>query len=362
MKILFITDTTIRGRSGVGDYTICLCEELRGLGVDCDILGLSTLFSISYNEIFDRVRFYNPTWVSVQFAPNVYSRRGLVTPWSFPWNALRKWPVHFMFHETWIGVHKGAQTRERYIGKFQKLGIKLTLKSVKPRVIHSTNYLSSSILASSGIANKILPLFGAIPVVKSTSDPYIDELLKFSSENVRSDWFVATFFGSLHNSSYLSQAIFRLQTLCLKIRKKLLIVSVGHSHQVNTIFDSLDLTLPIFGKPHFLIKGPMDQSEISRWLGYADCGLSTTPINIIEKSSSAAAFIDHGVPVVVLDQGSDVHGIDTKRVDHGNKFILYTDLSEACFPSFPFKFDALPLRTTVTRKFLNDLSLNRRNK
>ena len=54
----------------------------------------------------------------------------------------------------------------------------------------------------------------------------------------------------------------------------------------------------------FVDLGELPAEQISWMLQETDIGLATTPWPVIEKSSSAAAFLDHGIPVLVSREDS----------------------------------------------------------
>jgi hypothetical protein len=79
---------------------------------------------------------------------------------------------------------------------------------------------------------------------------------------------------------------------------------LGHSPGAEEHFEDWSKALGTTDSTRFLVKGKIPFGELSAWLGRADCGLSTTPLNVIEKSGSAVAFAEHGVPVLVTHSGS----------------------------------------------------------
>jgi hypothetical protein len=63
------------------------------------------------------------------------------------------------------------------------------------------------------------------------------------------------------------------------------------------------------GRFSFAALGERSPEEISTFLQSIDFGIATTPWSLIGKSGTAAAMLDHGVPVVVTrNDGSTVDG------------------------------------------------------
>jgi hypothetical protein len=105
------------------------------------------------------------------------------------------------------------------------------------------------------------------------------------------------------------------------------------------------------------VTGPLSSSDLSSWINYADCGLSTTPFNIIDKSSSALAFVDHGLPVIVMDPGSPVRGIDYCQQDLTPDFWLFGDPRLETFECMPPRHASMPRKDRVVQQFIEDLQL-----
>jgi hypothetical protein len=212
-------------------------------------------------------------------------------------------------------------------------------------------------LTQAGIQNRILPLFGNVPVVSSAmSDPYAEVVATFDPDSDRKTWLVVSFFGTIYPSNHLFSALEWLQDKVLQLGKRLLVVSLGHAPSAAACFSSLAERLVSPERPHFLIKGRLDATELSRWISFVDCGLATTPFNIIEKSGTAVAFAEHGVPVIVMDEGSPVRGLSASCVDRAPDFWLFGDSRLDQFCPLPPRRDPYSRLEDVSRQFLTDLA------
>jgi glycosyltransferase involved in cell wall biosynthesis len=356
MKIAFVSNTDKPGRSGVGDYALGLASKLKEWGGDARILVLPQGDQRADWDPTKLLKDFRPDWFSFQFVPYAYAKRGMVGKRTLPWTSLRgRVRTHFMFHEIWIGSHLGAALRDQVIGFMQRRGIQGLIRTARPQVVHCSNRLYSEMLQRAGIQNGILPLFGNIPVSGSDADPYAIVANDLMPGSRREDWIVVTFFGSVYPSENLVSALDWLQNLSLGRRKYLLVVSLGHSPTADATFQRLGPLLAERGRPHFLIKGKLEAETLSSWIRFSDCGLATTPFNIIEKSGSAVAFAEHGVPVIVMDRGAPVRGITLPEQDLSPEFWLFGDERLKQWHELPSRRDPRPQLDQVARKFLVDL-------
>ena len=356
MKILFLADSDQPGESGVGDYALVLSESLRAFSIDSAVECIGSPNSSLRSSLVARLNEFRPDWVSFQFVPYAYAERGLVGRDTFPWQQLRgRIGTHLMFHELWIGAHKGASLRDRAIGALQRKGIQNVVRELQPNVVHCTNRLYSAMLHRVGIQNNVLPLCGAIPVLPVGPDPYEEVLVSLHHGRRRSGWIVAALFGSIYPSENLLPALQWLQDRCLRQGKRLLLVSLGKCPSAESTFQALAAGFSDAAKPAFFVKGRLNAAALSSWIRSADCALATTPFNIIDKSSSAVAFAEHGVPVLVIDAGADVRGASLPRQDLAPEFWLYGDQRLDALNGLPPRRDPQPRLDQVAKQFLADL-------
>lgn len=323
MKLALITDTDQPGQSGVGDYALLLAGKLESLGVTAKVFPLGGSGSSHQKELSARTSAFDPDWVSFQFVPYAYAHRGLVTRRTLPWKTLRgRKGTHFMFHEIWIGSHVGARLCDRAVGWLQRRGLQSVVRQVRPEVVHCSNWLYSTLLTNADIANQILPLFGNVPIVPRVVDPYHALIKTLSPESDRQDWHVAAFFGTIHSGANVVHVLRWLQKISQQLGRRLLVASLGRCPDAEQHFRTWSETLGETDSTRFVVKGEMPPHELSAWLGSADCGVSTTPYNIIEKSGSAVAFAEHGISVLVTDCGSPVRGVNRSLDDLAPRFRL----------------------------------------
>ena len=356
MKIVFLADTDQPGESGVGDYALELSSSLSAFNVESVVECLGSPNSSLRLSLVARLNELQPDWVSLQFVPYAYAKYGLVGRGTLPWQQLRgRIGTHLMFHELWIGAHKGAALRPRAIGALQRRGIQNAVRELHPGVVHCTNRLYSAMLQRVGIKNNVLPLCGAIPVTSVGPDPYDEVLASLHHGSRRSGWIVAALFGSIYPSENLLPALQWLQDRCLRQGKRLLLVSLGTCPSAECTFKALAAGFSDAAKPAFFVKGRLNAFALSPWIRYADCALATTPFNIIDKSSSAVAFSEHGVPVIVLETGADVRGLALPRQDLSPEFWLFGDKRLESLNGLPPHREPQPRLGQVAKQFLADL-------
>ncbi|QPN69522.1 glycosyltransferase [Synechococcus sp. CBW1108] len=358
MNLSIISDSDQAGSSGVGDYALLLAESLKARNINVFFHKLGPSYSNSHSDFAERLRQAKPDWVSLHFVPYAYAHRGFVGKRTLPWRDLRgRLGTHILFHEIWIGAHRGAPWRQRATGLIQRLGIQQAMQELRPDVVHCTNPLYSAMLNRAGIANKILPLFGAIPIINNGHDPYSRLFTSLVAGSKKSEWVVAAMFGSIYPSQNLLRALSWLNDRCCSQAKRLLLVSLGNSPTASSTFEALAAGFSERRTPFFHTTGKLDTSTLSSWILGADCGFSTTPFNIIEKSSSAIAFVEHGIPVIVMDPGSAIADLPFQQLDLAPEFWLFGDKRLEELDLLPPRREPFPRRDFVVDKLLNDLKI-----
>lgn len=359
MRLLIVLDTITAGVSGVADYALLLGQAIQSnSNVDVTFHPLGHKQSRE-RELLQRVQELKPDWVSFHFVPYAYATRGFVTGLTLPWSQLRGLiGTHIYFHELWIGAHQGASLRHRLSGLIQRRGIHQLMQNLQPTVVHTSNHLYSAMLHNDGIQSRVLPLFSTIPTIRNVSDPYLETLQSFSPGTSRDEWVVAIFFGAIYPCINLLPALQWLHKRCDQQRKRLLVVSLGHSPTAKKVFSHMSSQFPEENPPLFLVKGRMESKLLSLWLTNADCGLATTPYNIIAKSASAISLSEHGLPVLVVDPGAPVRCLPYHQPDLAPEFWLFGDRRLEGFPCLPPRRKQSPLITRVVHQFLDDLSLH----
>jgi hypothetical protein len=359
VNLFIVSDSDQAGSSGVGDYALLLAESLQSRSINVTLETLGPSDRSSHLSLVERLQQAKPDWVSLHFVPYAYAHRGLVDKRSLPWKYLRgRVGTHILFHEIWIGAHKGAPLRQRATGLIQRLGIQQAMHELRPDVVHCTNTLYSALLQRAGIPNKVLPLFGAVPINRKPNDPYLRLFSGLVPGSKPTDWVVAAMFGTIHPSTNLQVALRWLNARCISHAKHLLLVSLGNSPTASSTFEALASCFSRRDSPFFHTTGKLDVLTLSSWILGADCCFATTPFNIIDKSSSALAFVEHGIPVIVMDPGASIVGIPHKQLDLTPEYWLLGDKRLEKLDVLPPRRRPLPRREIVVNQFLNDLKIH----
>jgi len=87
-----------------------------------------------------------------------------------------------------------------------------------------------------------------------------------------------------------------------------------------------------------VVAGEWSAAEISKLLQTLDLGLATTPLEVIQKSGSAAAMLEHGLPLLVIRDDWHLRGTARQSPPVSNR--LFT-------PAQFVKLETLPVRDPV---------------
>lgn len=321
MKIVFICGCLEEGCDGVGDYVRNLALELQNLGhkviaiavndnyVDNKVLQLqnsraANLQTLRLPACWTTARrflqakqftdkFY-PDYISLQFVPFAFHPKGLSLSFCKHLNNLaRGRHLHIMFHELWVGMDKDSSVKHVLWGFFQKQLIKYLLTTLHPRVIHTQALLYVFQLSKLKVRSGHLPIFSNIPSLTESHDRLGNK------KKVR---FVI--FGYIHPNSPVE-----------------LFVKEAAEYSISTMYD---ISLTFLGKcgpetehwanvwkSHGLFVeqlGTLKPENLSKALGSATIGISTTPAVLVDKSGSVSAMLAHRLPVVLVSKRMNIKG------------------------------------------------------
>ena len=334
MRIAFICASLEPGRDGVGDYTRRLAAECIRQGHECRLLALNDSGegdeveqecegvrvgclrcprSLPWEERMARAReefsAFDPDCISLQFVPYGFHPKGI--PWFLAGKLkalIEGKPLQIMFHELWIGFGAAAPLKERIVGALQRHCIFRLLRVLKPRVVHTSNATYVGLLKRGGVAALELPLFGNIPVHDIGPAPALPAPLLAAGipadPEGRSGWWMVLFFGTLHHE-WQPQPLAGILLRAAKLAgKRLCMVSAGRlGASGETLWDKMSRES---GAEIVCVKcGEQSGEEISTLLQIADFGIAVTPWELMGKSGSAAAMLDHGLPILIARAGAD---------------------------------------------------------
>lgn len=252
---------------------------------------------------------FNPSWVSLQFVPYAFEPRGFIWPQLKPLvDLLRSCRVHIMFHELWIGEYREAPLKEIVVGAVQRAMIKWLMKRVRPLSVHTSTALYQAILQRADISAKVLPMFGTVQAGMIDADEWLFPLFQTHGIPVtresRADYWLMGFFGSIHHGFVFEEMLVELTQAAVERKQTVLLLSIGDPVPGSTLWNEMEQK----HRSHirFVSLGRQSEERVSHIFNSMDLGLSSTPLDIIGKSSSVAAMLEHGLPVLVMDDGSSV--------------------------------------------------------
>ena len=327
MRIAFLCGSLEPGRDGVGDYTRLLAAECIRQGHECRLIALNDCSdggteiqesegvqveclrcpgSVPWKERFTQAKevlsAFEPDCVSLQFVPYGFHPKGISWFLAGDLKALIGGrPLQIMFHELWIGFGPAAPWKQRLVGTLQRLCIFRMIRVLKPRVVHTSNATYAGLLKRVGVAAVELPLFGNIPVHAVGSAPVLPGRVVAAGIPAdpadRKRWWIVLFFGTLHhewNPQPLTDILLRASK---QAGKRLCMISTGRLGAFGeTLWEEMRSKN---GQEILFVKcGEQSCEEISTLLQIADFGVAVTPWQLMGKSGSAAAMLDHGLPIL----------------------------------------------------------------
>jgi len=364
VRIAFITSSLEPGQDGVGDYTRRLAAEcirqghpsiiaglndssisqtirqsqkIEGTGVSVLRLPKAMPWSERTREARDWVNTFKPDWVSLQFVPFGFHPKGLCFGLErrlATINPRGKW--HIMFHELWLGLGDKAPVKFRLWGTLQRMMVRKMTNCLHPQMVHTQAEPYRKVLDQEGIKTSILPLFSNIPRANGNGgESPLPALLAeaIGPQPDRAKLYLAGVLGAVHPEWNAEQTVNVLLPLVQRSQKRLVLVFLGRNHLTPAAFDQLKSALQ--HRADVVVTGERTSDEISRMLQSLDLGLATSPRQIIQKSGSAAALLDHGLPVLVTRDDWRLRGPDAS---------VEKTFSRLLSPHQFARLDTLPMR------------------
>jgi glycosyltransferase involved in cell wall biosynthesis len=329
MRLLFLGSSLEPGRDGVGDYIRLLAEACTRQGHPCAVVALNdahvtapetSILAAKNGEIPvlrlpaamewpQKVELANafrnrfqPDWISFHLVPYAFHRRGLLFGLVDPFRELTgSVSLHLMFHELWLGAGRPEPLRDYVTGWFQRRAVKRMLSTLQPKWITTSNPAYAAMLRSLPAKATVLPLFGNVPVLTEEA-PFSHNVSwmveKGITETNRHDWWIGIFFGSLHEEWKAEPFMGLLRRAAQRTGKRVCLLLAGRAGAVGeTIWKKLQAGFA--PEVFFVNRGEQPADEISRLLQIADFGIAASPWQLVGKSGTVAAMLDHGLPVIV---------------------------------------------------------------
>jgi len=276
-----------------------------------------------------------PDWVSLQFVPFAFDPRGLcfdLGSWLTAMNSQAPW--HIMFHELWLGLGEDATVKDRIWGSLQRKAVLNVTNRLRPGPVHTQTTPYRTVLGREKIKADILPLFSNIPCV--SGDGWRDLLEPLVAQATGKPQpgdtlYLAGILGAVHPQWHVGEAVETILPLVQRLKKRLVLVFLGKNNLNQESFD--DLRTQLQGRADMVVAGERPAAEISKLLQTLDLGLATTPLEVIQKSGSAAAMLEHGLPLLVIRD--DWHLRGTARQNPPASDRLFTPPQFAALETLP---------------------------
>lgn len=326
MKITFICASLEPGRDGVGDYVRRLACEIIKQGhkaeavalndpyialIKKDIQWLHTIglpvFRIAaslnsadkYRYLHKRLETFDPDMVSLQYVGFGFNKYGLPVDILLNLNkTLKKRRLHIMLHELWCGMAIKAGQKEKILGEAQKLFLKTMIKVLKPEAIFTSIEPYRLFLQNIGLKATVVPIFGNIPANEEGDESdwqhLIDQTALSSLISNPQEWFILGFFGTTYSCLGLDELL-KMAAFAAKSRGlKLGVLFIGNNRDLHTL--NLIKAIP---DTSFWQTGTLSTGMINRCMQLVNIGVVTSPVDGIDKSGSALAWMERGIPVLI---------------------------------------------------------------
>jgi len=204
------------------------------------------------------------------------------------------------------------------------------------RTVHTSNAVYARLLSRHGIDAKILPLFGSVPVLpNAVAAPRDDNVLRLG------------LFGSIHPEWSPEELFTRLQAF----GKPIQVCHIGRIGPGESVWNEVvqrydaEIRFQRFGEQSF--------ENISKFFLSVDFGVATTPLSLIGKSSTVAAMLDHGLPVIV--SRNDVHFRGIAEENPAPERLISVDEKLIDRVKTVKRLNPEPSLPKIARQFLSDL-------
>ncbi len=317
MKIIFICSSLEPRCDGVGDYVRRLAGELIRQGHDAAAVAINdhelkeplwgtqisgqvdlpVLRLPAQMDSFERFRQagnwindLNPDWLSLQFVPFSFNQKGLTFGLGKKLKELgsqRNW--HIMFHELWVVTDHTASFKHKFLGNIQKRLIKSLIAKLKPAVIHTQTGLYKRQLKMIGVSSKHLSLFSNIPAIHTFFSNLKNTDLNYSAVSM-------VIFGSIYPNSLFKELASQAAEYKKDNAVEMILNVIGRKNekhqQLAEIWTAAGLKINLLGE--------QTEACVSSIFSQQTIGIAFTPLPMIEKSGSAAAMREHGLPVICI--------------------------------------------------------------
>jgi hypothetical protein len=362
-KILIICGSTEPGKDGVGDYTRILSNELYRLGMSVRLIALYDKYvsnvtvepklnggndfvavripvKLSVNKKIDifreELREFQPDFISIQFVPFSFNDKGIVAELVYLFSRIKRRPYKWSitFHELWINEQENTKIKMILWAKVQRFFIKAFVRLLNNPTLITTNESYASRFGSEHV--NVLPLFGNIKIV-SRSD---NESKYRNNSTLR-----VLFFGSLTtNFEEFKQQLSLVKSIKDIFFSSVIFLFVGR--QIGSIKTHEEIISSVLPDAVIEIKGQLPEEKLSIIIQDVDIAISRAGADLVNKSGSTIAILEHGIPVIL-------RGIRNEVVLAENSWINLIYYPGDIIKLLPEKGIKKSVKYLVANKFIN---------
>jgi hypothetical protein len=327
MRLVFLCSGLEPGRDGVGDFARTLATQCAAQGHEVRLASVRDSFCATVvksdnefrapdifchpaeaRELAAWLREFNPDWASVQFTPFGFHPRGLGGKRSLflremlPPSTRRE----IMLHEIWLQPGRDGALRHRALGWAQRHSVDAWTKSGwRPEVVHTQARLHQARLRLRGVEAELLPLcttFERANVTQAEARSTVAGWLQAKGQKVDVQTRWLGHFGAFHQQVDEFINFTREVTNQLKPKgQHTAFLALGRAASVGAVFAQAAREVP---EADFLIVGELPGEKVSLAMQACDGAFTSTPWDIIEKSSAVAAWRGLDIPVLVTRIGA----------------------------------------------------------
>jgi hypothetical protein len=331
MKIVFIYKTLVLDRDGASDQIRRLAGELMKQGHEVAAVGLYDTFLTESFDGFQNadganlpvlrvpsvwtatrrfdiagkwIREFNPDWVSLHFVNFAFHPYGLPRDVMLKLRtAIGPAKLHIQLWELWCGMSANARWKEKLLGAAQKVFIKLMLAKLRPEKITTSTSEYAVALKTIGVKAALIKVFGNIALDQDFNEGEWNEIVHaadlFPLTERPGDWLVVGFFGTVYHYYDVKSLLTHAADAARKMGRKLGIVVVGHARK--SVPEAADISELAMNIPNtgYWQTGPLSPALINRAMRLIDLGVITTTTSALDKSSTAVAWLERNIPILI---------------------------------------------------------------
>lgn len=314
MRVALVCAGLAPGSGGIADHTRVVAEAMRGAGTEAALLSLAErgpAVDVSLERRLpadatwpQRVRAARsfldaraPDGLLLQLSPTLYQPRGLLQRVAAPLLAiLAGRPIAVMLHETWVGELPQHDWRDRLVGPLQRRGLLALLHRLAPLQVAVSLPLYRAQLARRGLAARVLPLPGNLPVTSDPPGAWLAE--RFAAQGLRLGdpaLAIAGTFGGHWPRWSPEPALAAFVAAAEAAGRRPVLLAIGRHGSTRD-------RLAAWCAPHprlaLLETGEQPGDRLSGAVNALHGALAVTPWELAGKSGAIAALLEHGVPTL----------------------------------------------------------------